>query len=103
MQARTSYDGVAARQVRHEAGPWSEVQRVQHTHYAPPEPSLLDTVQWLVHIEGREVVGPVSAHQIARGIRDGHVPSDASIQASGEVFWTGLLDEPMVIAALKSI
>ena len=49
------------------------------------------------------MVGPVSATQIARGMREGRVTREASIQAVGEVFWTGLLDEPEVIAALKSI
>ncbi len=49
------------------------------------------------------MVGPVSANQVARGMREGRVTSEASIQAVGEVFWTGLLDEPAVIAALKSI
>ena len=98
-----SYDGNSAGQIERSAGAWSQVQRVGQAHYAPPEPSPLDVAQWLVHVEGGDVVGPVSAHQIARGIRAGQVPSDASIQAAGEVFWTGVLDEPVVIAALKSI
>jgi len=100
MQVRASYDGNAA------AGAWSQVQRVGQAHVqAPPapRPSPLDVAQWLVYVVGGEVVGPVSAHQIARGIRAGRVPSDASLQAVGEVFWTGVLDEPAVIAALKSI
>jgi hypothetical protein len=58
---------------------------------------------WLVWVEGGQaVVGPVSASQVARGIKSGRVPADASIQRAGEVFWTGVLDEPAVIAALKS-
>ena len=63
---------------------------------------LFDVAQWLVYVGG-QVVGPVSAHQIAQGIRSGHVTSDASIQPAGAVFWTGILDEPVVIGALKSI
>ncbi len=98
MQAR-SYDSQS-----HDpsAGAWSQVQRVGQAHTAP-EPSPYDIARWLVYVEGGEVVGPVSANQVARGIKAGRVPSDASIQAVGEVFWTGLLDEPVVIAALKSL
>lgn len=99
MQA--SYDGVSGGAVEHAAGAWSQVQRVGQPHVV--EPSPLDAAQWLVYVEGGEVVGPVSANQVARGIRAGRVPSDASIQAVGEVFWTGVLDEPAVIAALKSL
>jgi len=52
---------------------------------------------------GGDPVGPVSADQIARGIRAGSVPPDASVQRDGEVFWSGILDEPVVIAALKAL
>jgi len=90
--------------VGQEASAWSQVQRVGQAHYAPaPEPSPLDALQWLVYIEGGSVVGPVSANQIARAMREGRLPGEASIQAVGEVFWTEILDEPAVIAALKSI
>jgi hypothetical protein len=94
---------VGARSLEQEAGAWSQVQRVGQAHYAPAEPSPLDGLHWLVYVEGGPVVGPVSANQVARGIREGRVPTEASIQAVGEVFWTGLLDEPAIIAALKSI
>ncbi|HSO39497.1 MAG TPA: hypothetical protein VLT33_43515 [Labilithrix sp.] len=93
---------VAGAAVEQEAGTWSQVQRVGQVH-AAPEPSPLDAPLWLVHVEGDHVVGPVSATQVAQGIRAGHLPSGASIQAAGEVFWTGVLDEPAVIAALRSI
>ena len=109
MQA---YQGYPTGQVDHAAGSWSQVpiaqqqvkvaQHVQHVAQAPV-PSPLDAAAWLVYVEGGEVVGPVSANQIARGMRAGRVPTDASIQAQGEVFWTGLLDEPAIIAALKSV
>jgi hypothetical protein len=57
-----------------------------------------------VWVEGTgDPVGPVSADQIARGIRAGRVPTDASVQRDGDVFWSGVLDEPVVIAALKSL
>jgi hypothetical protein len=56
-----------------------------------------------VHVEGGDPVGPVSAVQIARGIRAGKVPAHASIQRTGDVFWSDLLDEPDVIAALKHV
>jgi hypothetical protein len=100
-----SYDGGHARegQIEHTPGAWSQVQPVAQAHYAPADLSPLDVAQWLLHVEGGDVVGPVSALQIARGIRAGRVPSDASIQAVGDVFWTGLFDEPVVVAALKSL
>jgi hypothetical protein len=82
--------------VEQQAGAWSQVQRA-----AAPAP--LDAPGWLVYVEGSPVVGPVSASQVAHGIRSGRVPADASIQAIGEVFWTGVLDEPAVVAALKSV
>ena len=67
-------------------------------------PAHLEHAMWLVWVEGGEsVVGPVSARQIARGIRSGRVPADASVQREGEVFWSGVLDEPAVIAALKTL
>ena len=58
---------------------------------------------WHVWVEGGEAVGPVSAHQLARGIRAGRVPPDASVQRSGDVFWSGILDEPAIISALKEV
>jgi len=66
-------------------------------------PAHLEQPIWLVWVEGGEAVGPVSAHQLALGIRAGQVPADASVQRAGEVFWSGILDEPVVIAALKSL
>lgn len=64
--------------------------------------AFLEQAMWLVWAEGGETVGPVSARQIAWGIRAGQVPADASVQRAGEVFWTGVLDEPAVIAALAA-
>ena len=96
----SSYVGGHA--VEQGAGDRSLVQRVGQAHTAHAEPSQLDALQWLVYVEGGSVVGPVSANQVARGIRAGRVPAEASIQAVGEVFWTGVLDEPAVLAALKS-
>jgi hypothetical protein len=61
---------------------------------------LLEQAMWMVWFEGRDTVGPVSANQIAWGIRAGHVPRNASIQRKGDVFWTGILEEPAVQAAL---
>jgi hypothetical protein len=63
----------------------------------------LDHVKWMVWVEGGEPVGPVSADQIARGIRAQRVPTDASVQRMGDVFWSEILDEPEVIEALKSL
>jgi hypothetical protein len=58
---------------------------------------------WYVWIEGGDVVGPVSANQVARGIKAGRVPSDASVQRHGDVWWSGVLDAPDIIEALKEI
>ena len=69
----------------------------------PARPPGLLTPQFLVWVEGGEPVGPVSANQIARGIRAGKVPVDASIQRVGDLFATDLLDEPAIIAALKEL
>lgn len=102
MQGYDSHGNTAAAAVDPTPGSWSQVQRVGQA-YVAPEPSPFDQAQWLVYVEGGEVVGPVSANQVARGIKAGRIPSDASIQAVGEVFWTGLFDEPVVIAALKSL
>jgi hypothetical protein len=66
-------------------------------------PDPLDEQTWLVCVDGGDAVGPVSARQIARGIRAGKVPTDASVQRRGDVWWSGILDEPIVIEALKSV
>lgn len=63
----------------------------------------LDMKGFFVHVAGTSPVGPVSADQIARGIRAGKIPSEASVQWQGEVFWRGIYDEPAVIAALKAL
>lgn len=72
----------------------------------PPPPSVLEGLslpQYLVWLEGGEPVGPVSADQIARGIRAGRVPTDASVQRVGDLFSSDVLDEPDVILALKQL
>ena len=66
------------------------------------DPRLLAPV-WFVWIEGGDPVGPVSADQIARGIRSGKVPTDASVQRVGDLFSSDVLDEPDVILALKQL
>ena len=53
----------------------------------------LDMKGFLVHVEGTMPVGPVSADQIARGIRAGKIPAEASVQWQGEVFWRGVYDD----------
>jgi hypothetical protein len=58
---------------------------------------------WYVWIEGSDVIGPVSLNQLARGIKAGKVPGDASIQRHGDVWWSGILDAPEVIEALKEL
>jgi hypothetical protein len=70
---------------------------------ALPACDTLTERTWMVWVEGGDPVGPVSAEQIARGIRAGKVPPDASVQREGDVFWSGVLDEVDIIAALKRV
>jgi hypothetical protein len=70
---------------------------------ALPACDTLTERMWMVWVEGGDPVGPVSAEQIARGIRAGKVPPDASVQREGDVFWSGVLDESDIIAALKRV
>jgi hypothetical protein len=111
------YQGYPTGQDRAPSSSWSQVPVSAHDSGAqpvarpsrlyqaspPPKRSPHDVVKWLVYAEGGDVVGPVSASQVARGIRAGRVPTDASIQAAGEVFWTGVLEEPAIIAALEAV
>jgi hypothetical protein len=77
--------------------------QAQH-HEGFGNPAHLEQPIWLVYVDGGDnVIGPVSARQLARGIRAGRVPADASVQRSGEVFWSGILDEADIIAALKTL
>lgn len=72
----------------------------------PPPPSVLAALaapQFLVWVEGSEPVGPVSANQIARGIRAGKVPPDANLQRVDDFFANSVLEEPDVIMALKQM
>ncbi len=72
----------------------------------PPPPSVLAglaTPQFLVWVDGSEPVGPVSANQIARGIRAGKVPPDANLQRVDDFFANSVLEEPDVIMALKQM
>ena len=69
---------------------------------APIDPQHAAAV-WEVFVEGGEVVGPVSADQIARGMRAGKVPADASIRRANETFWSDLLDVPEIVSALKAV
>ncbi len=72
----------------------------------PPNPSIrqkLAEKQFLVWTDGSDPVGPVSADQIARGIRAGKVPSDASLQRVDDIFACDVLDAPEVIEALKQL
>jgi hypothetical protein len=77
-------------------------QRSEVTLRPAIEPRLLEPV-WLVWIDGGEPVGPVSADQIARGLRAGKVPSDARVKREMDTFWSDLLDQEDVVAALKAV
>lgn len=85
-----------------------KIRKIRHDSYvsvrtAPPVDPRLAAPVWHLWIEGGDPVGPVSADQIARGIRAGKVSSDASIRHEHETFWCDLLDVPDVIAALKVV
>ena len=72
----------------------------------PPPPSVLANLvvpQYLVWVDGSDPVGPVSADQIARGIRSGKVPADANLQRVDDFFASSVLEEPDVITALKQL
>ena len=58
---------------------------------------------FFVHVQGSDPVGPVSANQVARGIKAGKIPAEASIQWQGDLWWKGVYDEPAIIAALKAL
>jgi hypothetical protein len=68
-----------------------------------PVPPELAVPVWHVWVEGGEEVGPVSADQIARGLRAGKIPSEASIRHENEPFWSDLFDNADVVAALKDV
>jgi hypothetical protein len=59
--------------------------------------------EWYVRVDGSETVGPVSADQIARGIRVGRVPKDALISRFDQQEWAQVLDSSAVVTALRSL
>jgi len=82
------------------------LKAVSHESEPPPPSSMTPNLlvqRYLVWVEGSDPVGPVSADQIARGLRAGKVPSHASLQREGDLFAFDVLDEPEVIAALKQL
>ncbi len=103
--------------VRHESEVfWSDVvdakdlvdalKEVSTESKPPPQsnaPPPLAAKVFLVWIDGGAPVGPVSADQLARGIRSGKVPSHASIQRIDDIFAVDVLDAPEVIEALKRL
>src|SRR5262245_60674957 len=66
------------------------------------EPRLKQRV-WLVWVDDADPVGPVSADQIARGIRAGKVPSDARVKRETDIFWSDAVDEADIVAALSAV
>ena len=65
--------------------------------------SALRLPEWYVWVDGSAPVGPVSAHQIARGIRAGKVPDDACLARVGTRAWQEVLESEAVISALKAL
>jgi hypothetical protein len=84
------------------AGTSSQRQRSEIALKAPVDPVLLERV-WYVWVQDSDPVGPVSADQIARGIRAGKVPSDASVRHESDIFWGDLLDRAEIVTALKHV
>src|SRR5687768_13425989 len=66
------------------------------------DPKLAERV-WYVWVEGSDPVGPVSADQIARGLRAGRVPSDVSVRHESAVFWGDVLDHREIVDAIKAV
>jgi hypothetical protein len=87
--------------------PMAAAQPNRNSYVAPVlerevDPKLAERV-WFVWIEGSEPVGPVSADQIARGIRAGRVPSEASVRHESAIFWSDLFDQREILEALKAV
>jgi hypothetical protein len=59
--------------------------------------------EWYVRVDGGGTVGPVSADQIARGIKLGRVPSDAEVARFDQTDWANVLDSTAIVAALRSL
>jgi hypothetical protein len=59
--------------------------------------------EWYVSVDGGETVGPVSADQIARGIRGGHVPSHAQLTRFDQSEWEDVASSSAVVAALRAL
>jgi hypothetical protein len=59
--------------------------------------------EWFVWVAGNDPIGPVSAAQIAHGIKAGQLPSDALLARSGGDDWEEVLDARAVLDALKTI
>jgi hypothetical protein len=59
--------------------------------------------EWYVSVDGGETVGPVSADQIARGIRGGQVPSHAQMTRFDQSIWEDVASSSAVVAALRAL
>lgn len=68
---------------------------------APVE--ALAVAEWYVRVGEDQPVGPVSADQIARGVRAGKIPEDAEVARVGAAYWEEVFESPAVIAALKAL
>jgi len=70
--------------------------------FMPPADALV-LREWYVRVDDGDTVGPVSADQIARGIKLGRVPSDAMIARFDQMDWANVLDSTAIVAALRAI
>jgi len=63
----------------------------------------LSLAEWFVASPGwQKSIGPVSATQIAHGIKAGHVPSDARVARKWDGHWEEVLESTAVLDALKA-
>jgi uncharacterized protein DUF4339 len=63
----------------------------------------LTVAEWYVKVGDDEPVGPVSANQIARGVKAGKIPEDAEVARMGATYWEEVFESPAVVAALKAL
>jgi len=68
-----------------------------------PTEDALTLREWYVRVDDGDAVGPVSADQIARGIKLGRVPTDAMMARFDRSDWANVLDSVAVLTALRAL
>ncbi len=77
--------------------------RFQANPFMETETDALALREWYVRASDGDTVGPVSADQIARGIKLGRVPTDALIARFDQREWAQILDSGAVMTALRAL